>query len=139
MAVQFTGALVWRAILYFCLLTATAGCSSGSGPVSPINKKPNDAVTEPGNQPQRDSVTLSWEPPSENTDGSTLHDLAGYRIYSGQTADDLTLRVTLDNPGLTRYVVEPLAPGELYFALSALNSNGVEGALSAVIQAPPNG
>ena len=31
--------------------------------------------------PDRQSLTLSWLPPTENEDGSTLTDLAGYRIY----------------------------------------------------------
>lgn len=31
----------------------------------------------------RGSATLSWTPPTKNTDGSRLTDLAGYKIYYG--------------------------------------------------------
>lgn len=74
-------------------------------------------------------------PPTENTDGSYLDDLAGYKIYSGPSPDDLAPRATLDS-GLTRYVVEPLASDEIYFAISALNSEGRESDLSGVVKVP---
>jgi hypothetical protein len=38
--------------------------------------------------------------------------------------------VTLNNAGLTSYVVQNLAPGMYFFAVSALNSLGVESELS---------
>jgi len=76
------------------------------------------------------SATLSWTPPTRNTDGSTLTNLAGYRIYWGPTAGNYTSSTTLNTAGLTSYVVENLAPGTYYFAVSALSSSGVESALS---------
>jgi len=129
MTLQFACAHAWRALVCFCLLTATFGCGDGSGTAS----ADGDVSEHPNAQP-RDSVTLSWIPPTENTDGTYLDDLAGYRIYSGASPDDLAPRVTLDNPSLSRYVVEPLAPGELYFAITALNSNGLESGLSEVVK-----
>jgi len=71
-------------------------------------------------------ATLSWNPPTENADGSTLTDLAGYRIYYGRNRDNLTQVVVLDNPGLTRHVVENLTPARWYFEMTSVNSNGVE-------------
>lgn len=72
------------------------------------------------------SATLSWTPPTQNTDGTPLTDLAGFRIYWGTEQGNYTESVTLDNPGLTTYVVDNLAPGTWYFVSTALNSNGVE-------------
>jgi len=142
---RFKDAHALRAILFFCLLAATAGCGPSSKTAvgaSDASHNPDAAAdgnaAEPASQPQRDSVTLNWTPPLENSDGSTLQDLAGYKIYSGRTREDLTLRVTLKNPGLMRYVVEPLAPGELHFAIAAFNSKGAESTLSAVASAAPN-
>ena len=131
MALRFACAHAWRAILCFCLLAATFGCGEGSGTASV-----DGDISERTNAPPRDSVTLSWIPPTENTDGSYLQDLAGYKIYSGPSPDNLAPRVTLDGPGLSRYVVEPLAPRELYFAITALNSKGQESGLSGVVKAP---
>jgi hypothetical protein len=38
--------------------------------------------------------------------------------------------VTLNNPGLASYVVDQLTPATWYFAMSALNNQGIESALS---------
>jgi hypothetical protein len=79
------------------------------------------------------SVTLSWMPPAENADGSALTDLAGYRIYVGQSIDAMSRVIILHNPGLTRYVVENLSPATWYFAMTSLNGRGKENNRSAVV------
>jgi hypothetical protein len=76
------------------------------------------------------SATVTWQPPTENVDGTPLTDLAGYRVYWGTSAGSLGSSVTLNNAGLTSYVIPNLVPGTYYFAVSALNSSGVEGELS---------
>ena len=78
------------------------------------------------------SATLSWTPPTANTDGSTLVDLAGYRIYYGSTADALDQVVEVSNPGVASYVMESLPSGAHYFAVKAYSSNGTESSNSAV-------
>jgi hypothetical protein len=72
------------------------------------------------------SASLSWTPPTENADGSVLSNLAGYRIYYGRNASNLTETVVLTNAGLTRYVVDNLSPAKWYFSMTSVNSNGVE-------------
>jgi hypothetical protein len=69
------------------------------------------------------SATLSWQPPTTNDDGTPLK-LSGYRIYWGLTEGHYPNSVTLNNPGLTRYVVEQLAPATYYFVATALSSDG---------------
>jgi hypothetical protein len=76
------------------------------------------------------SATLSWTPPTQNTDGSALTNLAGYRVYWGPAAGNYPNSVTLTNAGLTSYVVSNLAPGTYYFAVAARNSAGTESAKS---------
>jgi hypothetical protein len=76
------------------------------------------------------SVTLHWQPPTENTDGTPLSDLAGYRIYYGLDSADMSNVIEVANPGLTSYVVETLAPNTWYFAMTALNSQGMESPFS---------
>jgi hypothetical protein len=78
------------------------------------------------------SATLSWMPPTTNTDGSAMTNLAGYRVYWGNSAGAYPHSVTLDNPGLTAYVVTNLLPGTWFFAATALNSVGAESARSAL-------
>ncbi len=37
-----------------------------------------------------ESVTLTWDAPTKNADGTTLTDLAGYRVYYGKTSGLMT-------------------------------------------------
>ena len=76
------------------------------------------------------SVTLNWQPPSQNTDGSPLTDLAGYRLYFGKSSRQYNNEITIDNPGLTTYVVDNLSPDTYYFAATAVNAEGMESAYS---------
>ena len=76
------------------------------------------------------SVTLTWTPPTENDDGTPLTDLAGYRIYWGTSSGVYPNSVTLNNPGLTSYVVENLSPGTYEFVATSVNSAGTESAYS---------
>ena len=83
------------------------------------------------NQIALGNATLSWMPPTENADGSVLTDLAGYRIYYGRNPNNLTQVVVLDNPGLTRYVIENLTPARWHFAMTSVNAEGTESRRSA--------
>ena len=78
------------------------------------------------------SVVLSWTPPTSNADGSTLVNLAGYRIYFGSTANTLNQVIEVSNPGIASYVVQSLPAGKHYFAVKAYSANGMESDHSAV-------
>jgi hypothetical protein len=72
------------------------------------------------------SAALTWNPPTDNADGTPLSNLAGYRVYWGTAEGSYAHSVTLDNPGLSSYVVDQLAPATWYFMLTAINAAGVE-------------
>ena len=78
------------------------------------------------------SMTLSWTPPTENTDGTALTNLAGYRIYYGLSEGNYPNRVVIDTVGLSSYVVENLIPDTYYVVATSVNSMGVESAYSNV-------
>jgi hypothetical protein len=78
------------------------------------------------------AATLSWVPPTENTDGTALTNLAGYRIHYGTNADALTQEVSINTTGTTTYMITDLAPATYYFAIKAVTTNGVESSLSSV-------
>lgn len=78
------------------------------------------------------TATLSWAAPAQNTDGSTLTNLAGYRIYHGTSAGALTDIVELSGTSVTSYVYDELAAGTHYFAVAAYNNSGAESALSGI-------
>jgi hypothetical protein len=99
--------------------TSPGGALAGSGGSDLGGALPGGA---PGGVAGSGSVTLSWVPPTMNDDGSALK-LTGYRIYWGPSDDNFTHSVVLDNPGLTRYVVEQLASGTWYFVATALSGD----------------
>ncbi len=79
-------------------------------------------------------MSIRWNPPQLNTDGSALTDLAGYRIYMGRAATDLKRIVSIGS-GFTRYTIDALDDGTHFFAISAVNTAGVESALSGPVSA----
>jgi hypothetical protein len=78
------------------------------------------------------SVTLTWTPPTQNTDGSPLNNLAGYKIYWGTSEGSYSKSATVNNPGLATYVVEQLTPAQWYFAVTAFSTAGAESGYSNV-------
>lgn len=78
------------------------------------------------------SATLNWSPPTQNTDGSPLNDLAGYKVYWGTQQGNYANSVTIANPGIATYVVSQLTPARWYFAVTAYSSSGVESGHSNV-------
>jgi hypothetical protein len=82
-----------------------------------------------------DSVTINWIPPTENTNGSPLTNLAGYNIHYGTSSASLTKTISISNPGIATYVVGNLTPGRYYFAVAAVNSAGTESPLSTPVSA----
>jgi hypothetical protein len=84
------------------------------------------------------AVTINWQPPTENTDGTPLTNLAGYNIHYGTASGNYTQTISVSNPGLATYVVDNLSPGTYYFAVAAVNSAGTESPLSAQVTATVN-
>jgi len=87
---------------------------------------PQFAITVAAATATTQNVTLSWAPPTTNTDGSSLTNLNGYRILYGKQSGVYTNSVTLNNAGLTRYTLENLASGTYYIVMVAVNSGGAE-------------
>jgi hypothetical protein len=104
------------------VITASDGKASASLPAFSIS------VT----QAQSNSVTLSWQPPMQNTDGSALTNLAGYRIKYGTNPSALSQTIQIANPGQTTYVFTNLAPGTYYFGTLAYTVTGTQSQLSSL-------
>ncbi len=74
------------------------------------------------------SVTLSWDAPTTNTNGSSLTNLSGYKLYYGTASGSYSQTVTV-NTGTTTTLTN-LSPGTYYFTVTAVNSNGTESVFS---------
>ena len=72
-------------------------------------------------------ATLEWRAPYSKADGSSLDDLAGYRIAYGRDAEVLDHSIFIDDPAQTSYEFAMLDSGTWYFAVTAVNANGLEG------------
>jgi len=72
-------------------------------------------------------ASLQWGQPVSKVDGSVLDDLAGYRIAYGRSADDLDHSIFIGDPAQTTYDFATLDSGTWYFAVMAVNANGLEG------------
>jgi hypothetical protein len=84
------------------------------------------------NQVSLGAATLNWMPPTQNVDGTTLTNLAGYRIYYGTAPTALTQSVQVSNASVSTYIVENLAPATYYFSVRAYTATGIESANSNV-------
>jgi hypothetical protein len=108
-------------------ITASNGYYQGTLPSFSITVPSQGAELPPA------AVTIAWTPPTENTNGTALTNLAGYHLYYGTSQSNLNKVVDITNPGLASYVLSDLSSGTWYFALTSVNTAGVESVRSAVI------
>jgi hypothetical protein len=79
------------------------------------------------------TAALSWLPPVQYSDGSTLRsgELAGYRVYRGTNTAALTRIAEVDS-GTLAFTVQGLAAGTHYFAVTAVSVSGSESGYSEI-------
>ena len=130
------------AFLFIFSLSACQGTSTDAGPQSDDGSISDANPTTPpqdtsGDNPvsnKSGAVTLNWLPPSDNTDGSTLTDLTGFKIYYGTSQDSMSEIITINNPSISTYVVENLSSNNTYFfTITTYNSKGIESVYSNVV------
>ena len=123
--------------------TASGGWSgskatNGSQTVGPIDQRTTYSLTCSGlggsamaiiSVAINGSVTLSWEAPTQNIDGSPLTDLASFRIYYGMTSRSYTDQLDVTSAGATHQSLT-LPSGEYFFAMTAVDADGNESAYS---------
>jgi len=77
------------------------------------------------------SVTVSWVPPTTNTDGTPLTGLSGFRVFYGTASGQYGQSLSVASADVTSVVVEGLSSGSTwYFATKAVSSSGVESGYS---------
>jgi fibronectin type 3 domain-containing protein len=108
------------ALLTLSAASLLAGCGGGGTSAGSSGGGSSSGAT---------SASLSWTAPQGNTDGTNLTDLSSYHIYYGTAANQLNSMIEVSNT-TTSYVISNLAAGTWYFAITAVNSIGVESDLS---------
>jgi len=104
----------------------TLTCTGAGGSV---NESVNVTVVLSNNG----TALLSWTPPTENTDGSLLTDLAGYKIRYGTSPGNYSDIEVINDPGLTSFMIEDLASADWYFVMTSFNSSGIESGYSTEV------
>ena len=155
-----SGRIVWIAVVG-SLAIALAGCgddeSGSSGNESTTSSTSATApptvadtgsgtsttttppATPPTSTPASSSnVTFGWQAPTENSNGTPITNLAGYKIHYGTASQQYTQVVEVSNPSLSRYVMDSLPSGTYYFAITAYNAQGIESALSGEVSTTLN-
>jgi hypothetical protein len=72
------------------------------------------------------TAELTWTKPTKNEDGTTLTDLAGYRIRYGTSAGALTQFVDVVGASMTSASIEGLSAGTWYFSIASYTTGGAE-------------
>jgi hypothetical protein len=80
------------------------------------------------------SARLSWEIPSSRTDGSplSLSEIAGYRLYMGQSSDALNMILDLNDSSIKSHTVKELSTGTYYFSVTTYDTEGNESTFSNI-------
>jgi len=124
-------------ILALLLAASLSGCggsaTSDSGVIAAAAQDAGGTTGSNGTGGSTGSATISWQAPDTNTNGTALTDLAGYYIHYGTDLANLDQRIKIATVGLSNYVIDNLASGTYYFAMTSYTANGVESALSAIV------
>ena len=127
---ESAGLLLLIALIPLISCTGTDGIAgpSDSGAAAPGGSGPSTATTS--------SLTLSWDAPTTNEDGSPLDDLAGYNLYYGQSSP-LTAANSqvIQLATVTTATIPDLTPGTWFVAVAARDASGNVSELSAQLSA----
>lgn len=124
-----------RKLIFVCFFILTTSCaqtdSGGSGSSSSGSSK---------------SYTLTWTPPTSFENNGTLvalDDLSGYRIYFGDSAENVTSNVESISSDKFSFSTDDLDKdivvtySTVYVAMTSVSTDGVESALSEIISFTP--
>jgi hypothetical protein len=78
------------------------------------------------------SVTLRWTAPTENEDGTSLQNLAGYRIYWRESGEPVEHVVVITDPTATSYEIDRLANGRWHAGVAVFTEDDLESDLATV-------
>ena len=100
------------------LMLIIAGCGGGGGGGGGGVSSDGSASIATG------AISLSWNPPQYNIDGSPITDLGGYKIYYGQGTNNYTNSIDLGNNA--EITISSLTEGTWCFTTTAYDVSGNE-------------
>jgi hypothetical protein len=115
-----------KLLLAIGLLVSLMGCGGGghSEGILSTALRGTDSVAPAPDSAVNQSITLTWNRPNANSDGSDLNDLVGYKIYYGPSSNNYTQ--SIDVGISTGAVISGLSAGSWCFATTAYDDAGNE-------------
>ena len=112
--------LTFFSVIFLILVLILGGCGgSGGGP----------STSGGGGGGGAGTISLAWDAPTTNSDGSPLTDLAGYYVYYGTASR--VYGSPVDAKNVTTYTLTDLTPGQTYFiAVTAYDTSQNQSQLS---------
>ncbi len=125
--------------------SAASGALTGTPTATQVGMYPNIAITVSDGSlsaslttfaitvtqaPATGTAQLSWTAPTQNTDGSSLSDLAGYHVYHGTSPTALTDVIEIDGTSMTTFTFDQL--GEWHALLRGIELQRCESGKCAV-------
>jgi len=117
--------LIAKAISILVIAVSVVACSGNSSSVGFANL---ELLLE--------SAGLSWDAPTENTDGSIFTDISGYKIYYGTSPDAMNSSIAFSSNTQASELVDnlDLTGGVIYyFAITAVNSKNIQSKFSNIV------
>ena len=111
--------ILFFTILVFTAIPLFAGCGGAGGGAG---------------APRKGTISLTWDAPTENADGTTLTDIAGYRVYFGEAPSTYPNSVMIFGTGTTASVRNILYGRTTYFTVAAFNIYGYTSSYSNEFQ-----
>lgn len=118
------------ALSFLVLTFALAGCNGGGG----SNTTSHNSSAE-GSPHDAETASLRWAAPATRADGSKLYvgEISGYRIYYKLRHEDNFETISVSGSDATEYPLKQFEPGIYEFAVSTLDTEGLESQRSQVI------
>jgi hypothetical protein len=79
------------------------------------------------------SATVSWSAPTTNSDGTTLLDLAGFRVHYGTVSQNYDLSAEVRDETAQSLLIPNLEAGTYFFAVAAFDHDDNESVLSSEV------
>ncbi len=123
--------LMLKLILSICILILIS-CSDNSNGFNPISQNTKN-------------YTLTWTPPTNFENGDLLvplNDLSEYRVYYGDSRQNVTQNVTVLTPDKRSFTTKGLDQNLInsfsvvYMAMTSVSKDGVESVLSSIVPIP---
>jgi hypothetical protein len=131
---EMTPRLTWSTSPAATSCTASGGWSgtkaaSGAQTLYNINASTNYTLTCTWGS---GSATVNWTPPTTNTDGTPLTNLAAFRVYYGTSSSSLTQVKEINDISSSATTISGLSAATWFFKVRAVNASQVESADSNV-------